>query len=1614
MTQQDPFVAQVSVDDPQFDSSASSGPASFHRTAAVDNPASFPDLNRFPNEPTSHSRPDLNRRVYQLLLNKHSWMGLQMLYGLADSGASDQEVQEVANHLRHVALNGARASLVQPGIAGAKRGLQGGVNTLQSMNEYTPGVVAGAQGAIAHQKGIINTAEDVVNKADDGFKHIWDDPVLQKNPSMMLAAKIYISNTLGPSPVAGDTLEHAQKQLQLMGYGRDLEATGTMSSGWRGAFAEHTNALYRSQLSGNRPGAISVGHALSALQALTPSSAWPALIGFITHLPDGARMLLSDVAGSFAGLGAVGYATVTGDESSHSEAHGTAASWVNNILGGDHQTPQQNVTDFQENFGKHLLEDGINVIMLSSMLGSGSRFAQAAGTELDASTNAAVAGQLTKDAAARGPGLIARTFAVPGSYAGANLVNPVLIRGATGALIGGGGTALAGGSPAAILGGTVLGGAVGAGSAYDIPVLRRISPVVDKLADSDALYYRLRRFVHTPYTWTGGSPGVGFTRGAIGAATRLTDTAFQQSLLLGGEAQGLGQIQQTLTGDQPGQAPFASSVMNQHTLDSVNDAIAQKLHFNVFGQTIKPSIDDLMFVFAGHGAAAEKLTSSFEVGAWAKRALGASSNSLGEMGLGGMIERLYNGKSTARLIKEFGGSENFNDFWWNRIYDHAANWAATKKFNDTFKDAQDVIPTISDETRMSTIKEYERAIRKSPEQHNEALLNLMAQNHTDELFSRLKTDMRMAPAEFDPINVKPLLDANNHARKELLPLVGQSVGDDLHLNQADDPTIIGVIPKSRLTQQKAAIIEQELEQRSRDLARRELAGTPLNADNPEGQIFEPELFEHANPPTMAEQMHLQQDIDNHIRNLGSDPTMMPQTDKLAWARDFIQRHLPVEITANTSEGQRVIDHLDNLGDGFIPVSSSDISHHLPDTGPWNDITGSLTYRRRLVESLGMNPDEIDDRHINAAILDRQITELKKLQDQGHYFGPGETPQSIIELLRMNGAIKDTSLKGKIAAAFDSRRNLNDLLKNDPEDLDDPIAHALAFRDMKRKDFVKALMDPETYRYRHQGNFDMFNYYLEAEGNHTLVPEWMTEDTANAIYQGMLKGYSGPGFRMNGLSNIDSLARSSMSWMGGTPILPDKLSYAMANLPNRLLQMRDTWRFDLSPMFDIRRVIKTNMKFAPFGIGVTRNPIKDLMDAGKWEQAKAALAEAQPDRHMGEALGWTDEAKRYLDAHSVLGWYNAEGYKAWAAYDMKHVQGLPTEEVSKNLDTIFSYGKRTPLERSTNFLFFPFSFEKSLYKIMGSYLLDKPAQRLLLTRGMAAYDQFNKDHMDGSNPLATSFWHQHFPLLDEVAKVNAFTSGISAGEPGGINRPLLLNLFMPQSWAPSAYNQGLLERFIPAMRDFERIYAEGLDQSHIAHNFAINTYKDMTGQPATISDPRLPVVNQYDDLSQAFKLDLDLNNFYHDAIAKGIKIPISPEWGSEFSGRTMTKQVIREIVAKAHPTYKAEGAAAYVQHTNSVFDTYKASLSGKPGKDGKFHDVPKLPDGTPKLAYVTKFQEMTNSLAYELANTNKPGELTKRTEQLRDAAKYLAENDSEFYKLYRTTFLRVLGPLEGVK
>jgi hypothetical protein len=221
---------------------------------------------------------------------------------------------------------------------------------------------------------------------------------------------------------------------------------------------------------------------------------------------------------------------------------------------------------------------------------------------------------------------------------------------------------------------------------------------------------------------------------------------------------------------------------------------------------------------------------------------------------------------------------------------------------------------------------------------------------------------------------------------------------------------------------------------------------------------------------------------------------------------------------------------------------------------------------------------------------------------------------------------------------------------------------------------------------------------------------------------------------------------------GTQMLAHR-SYGF--LPDYLHKVAMALRYSLSPSFDVRRFVKQNL------LAATSDNLPPLLNGKRYVTRTGGDKAWEDATHFWNELngiGYTpalDRFDRTLYAAGITG-YNPMNRQIAHAWMMKN-KGYSNGEISKALNDIYSYGiGRSALEKSVNYVFFPFSFEKKLLTSVGDFLLQNPGRSMLVYEGMRRFyaSTWAKD--------VEGFLQDKVPLLSQLREFNAFSHGLSPG------------------------------------------------------------------------------------------------------------------------------------------------------------------------------------------------------------------------------------------------------------
>jgi hypothetical protein len=494
-----------------------------------------------------------------------------------------------------------------------------------------------------------------------------------------------------------------------------------------------------------------------------------------------------------------------------------------------------------------------------------------------------------------------------------------------------------------------------------------------------------------------------------------------------------------------------------------------------------------------------------------------------------------------------------------------------------------------------------------------------------------------------------------------------------------------------------------------------------------------------------------------------------------------------------------------------------------------------------------------------------------------------------------------------------------------------------------------------------------------------------------------------------------LTNSTASFFGKVPLInkfkigEGPIANWYATLPNDLGRLRDKWRFDYSPVFAFRRLAKTNVKAAAEYIPPTRDPFESLRRNGAVEEAMSLLERTMPKVY--QASKDTEPLDKFLLQNDIFHIYNPAHMMAWQAYNLKKL-GLTEAEITQKLIKINTYGERTPLERTVNTIFYPFSFNKTLYRSVGGYILDNPGEAMLINLG---FDLYHKMNLDDPNDGLGAWVKKHAPLLDELNKLNAFEHGTGLGQFTGINAPYIsqfMNIFSPQQLRPWEYKDGVKAWMsaIPAMSELNTLlFNIGPDGTADlkgsipetamigywgAKNLAQHATDLIKGEKRFAYQPVMSSEGQTQAaIDFVNKMKFQLARALDSGHARFGKDPSIPE---QLWGEKITATNIKRIAQIMYPEYDPTKGAAIAISKAAQAKSYVLDLKG-----------------TWRYKEYNAFQTKADSAIRKIQNTENAYAIQRLSDPLRKAAVNLAEQDPKFATFYRIYYSSMLGPIEGL-
>jgi len=786
-------------------------------------------------------------------------------------------------------------------------------------------------------------------------------------------------------------------------------------------------------------------------------------------------------------------------------------------------------------------------------------------------------------------------------------------------------------------------------------------------------------------------------------------------------------------------------------------------------------------------------------------------------------------------------------------------------------------------------------------------------------------------------------------------------------------------------------------------------------------------------------------IKTLVSDLGIRPEELNNLDpvelaSMLWRKSHTlasEAKLPLDAP---EELKNIVAKADALG--YRPVLGTDIGHsYEPPMLPQVAIQARTKAMAKVATALGFNMSNVDDRYVGNTrrlAIQREFDRVfNKGPEGGVIAAPGDNGANFLTRLLQDANLKPNSMQNALFGLSKNRqakmveRMMGDVSDLSPAEIEekkkgilremqDTFERQFSLSDLSRKQFIQAAQRPLTA--------------VEAAVNDATagVPRY-TKEEAERLYNAYLMGRAKAPSTYLGISKLEDMIRASggmahnatMSFLGSHPLLDKVINRGPiasmmntgASLPNDLFRLRDKFRFDYNPKFSYERLVKTQLKAATQGVPATPSPLRAMIDQGTFEKGMNILSRVQPDAYrQAKDLEPFD---KLLNSNDVFNIYNPAHNMAWQALHLE-AQGMDDATIAKTIDKINSYGGRSAAERTVNTIFYPFSFNKSLYKIMGGYLLDNPGQAQLINAGLHLYNLQNNNNKIGQ-------WFQnHMPLLQQLQGLNALSHGTGLGQLGGINVPYfsqIMNLVGPQQITPPNAEQAvkIVGALIPALGELNSLiygtnanmpFSGGLTETAKVSTWtAENAMQHVGNWLGTVKTPIYQTtLSDQGQQTAGYALKAAIKTQVAAVIERNRSLSTADKitwpkvsWVPQIAqGKPVDSNSIDEWVNAKYPAYSAAAGTKIYNDLKLASDKFMSNLQVKdPAKYAIYNTFRTVADQVVNKLNLSTSSATDSSMWAYIQNT------------LRPAAIYAAEHDPQFDAFYKKFYASQLGPIEGI-
>ena len=793
--------------------------------------------------------------------------------------------------------------------------------------------------------------------------------------------------------------------------------------------------------------------------------------------------------------------------------------------------------------------------------------------------------------------------------------------------------------------------------------------------------------------------------------------------------------------------------------------------------------------------------------------------------------------------------------------------------------------------------------------------------------------------------------------------------------------------------------------------------------------------------TLEQQVAIKKDIAKYLINeFGVDSRQLDYLSPSKMLDVLYSRAdtLPVEIHPLLNAPQEVKDLFTEMHAlGYKPVAGTDIGHYFTKDLQGVDLgSAERNMAAQVAAKLGLSPRLSDSSAVAArSSIEQNIAIQKVIDESKAIVPPSFNAPRIISWIREGldqnrefsigqRKVIEAAMTGKKGGLY--KNEINRLIETglSKEEAIAAIMKAkkgeMGLRDATDKELLAALTRP-----------------MDATSADLMgLPEgspFMDKKSAYAIMQAIWRArLAVPSEMIGGLAKFEDylyagaipvpkFLSAPLTLMGKAGIKDIQIAgreISGVTIPNFMasaLNMRNRVRFQESILFAYRRVFKTMAKGVTEGVPPTFYPRVKMEAMGIYDEAQKLYSKLYPDENVKNLF--MDDVERIMNEGDLWNLYSPRDFKMWNIYHLDQ-QGFKGQELLDKVERVMGYGERTAAEKSLNAIFYPFSFNKTLMRQFGGFLLTHPGQRMIGAAMLSLYDTH-----DG--PKMRKWLEDNMSLIKEVEKLNAFEHGTGLGGAGGINMPYAQPVFKafatmvgPKQVNYTDPKQGAtiikaLESYIPLLKSFNDVILESYDSSRTAaaltmsrfgaYNFGSNTMPSpqylmsAKAQQSSAWDYRTNLISQ---LAQVLDYNYKHPNgqYTWGMIKNGDGKTISVETGLTY--KPINKDTIGQLVNYRYPAWDNTQSQAKAAISKREANRFIGGVMAIDPERGAAYR--KLDD------YAVRVSDLVSK------DNIKTDSLVAVTDAFRKLAIQISMQDPNFYKFYKAHYQRTFGPLESFK